>query len=287
MKRSRSDKSGLPADYLEPLVAALGDPAVLAGVRAEELEAVAFQLALYFGVRHDPATAAVLGGIYERLVEYVPAEDRQALVDELAVSVRGGASSVLALLPILQRERDAAVARAAALAMATHMPAAEGDPLTGPRALRALFEHTEEDAVRAGLVGALLALGDRRVRPLLDGLWRSLSPAACAALLGLSRARASVLEADWLLDWLEDAAPADSGQVAGSLARLAVDGDHRLLDLEREWPAGAAGEAFTVLREWTLAEAGAKFAPRLRDLARRVEPAGAMAAVLRAWGVPD
>ncbi|MEQ1833686.1 MAG: hypothetical protein ABL977_11580, partial [Candidatus Eisenbacteria bacterium] len=99
MPRPRPDKSSLPADYLEPLVAALADPAVLAGIRVEELEPVTFQLALYFGVRRDPATAAALGGVYERLVAEVAADDRAVLVQDLAAAVVSGASSVLALLP--------------------------------------------------------------------------------------------------------------------------------------------------------------------------------------------
>ena len=37
---------------------------------------VAFQLALYFGVRRDADTAAALGGVYERLVRDVTLEAR-------------------------------------------------------------------------------------------------------------------------------------------------------------------------------------------------------------------
>src|SRR5712692_5495684 len=104
MKRSRSAKPTLPTDYLEPLVRALGDPAVLAGIRVEELQPVAFQLALYFGVRRDADTAAVLAGVYERLVSDVTPEARALLLDDLTAAVAGGATSVLALLPVLQRE---------------------------------------------------------------------------------------------------------------------------------------------------------------------------------------
>src|SRR5262249_33084815 len=171
--------------------------------------------------------------VYERLVEDVTADARRALVDELAAAVRGGASSVLALLPVLQRERDAAVARAAALAFAGLMPAAEGDPLAGPRAARALLAPAELDGGRPGLVGALLALGDRRVRPLLDGTWRALPPAAAAALLALPRTWASRLELEWLLDWMEDADPATFAAAAGSLARPAGGGAGPGRGLER------------------------------------------------------
>src|SRR5499427_8969062 len=124
----------LPADYLQPLVTALANPATLAGIRREELQPVAFQLALYYGMRREADTAAALGGVYERMVEEVTAEERGTFVDELAAAVRGEASTVLALLPVLQRERDAGVARAAALAFAGLMPASGDDAMAGPRA---------------------------------------------------------------------------------------------------------------------------------------------------------
>ena len=285
MKRPRSDRRALPADYLQPLVTALADPATLAAVRREELEAVAFQLALYFGVRRDPETASALGGVYDRLVEERDVDDRRGFVDQIAAAVRGGATSVLALLPVLQRERDAAVAREAAAAFATLMPAEGGDPLAGPRALRALLDHAELEGVRAGLVGALLALGDRRLEPLLNGAWRALPPAAASALLALPRAWASLLEVEWLLDWMEDAEPATFAAIAGALARLAAEGGGRVLELERELPAPAGGESVTILREWSTHELGERLAPRWQDLARRAARPGALAPVFTAWGV--
>jgi hypothetical protein len=286
MKRSRPDRRSLPADYLQPLVTALGDPATLASVRGEELEAVAFQLALYFGVRRDPETASALGGVYERMQDERTPAERRAFVDEVTAAVRGGATSVLALLPVLQRERDAEVAREAALAFGTLLPADGGDALAGPRALRALLDHAEPDGVRAGLVGALLALGDHRLAPVLDGAWRALTPAAAESLLALPRTWASRLEVEWLLAWMEDAEPATFAAIAGSLARLATEGEGRVLELERELPASAAAAPITILRDWSARGLGEELAPRWRDLARRAGAESAFAAVFAAWGVP-
>jgi len=58
-----------------------------------------------------------------------------------------------------------------------------------------------------------------------------------------------------------------------------------VLELERELPAPPAGESVSVLRRWTVAEAGAQLAPRLRDLARRTDRDGALDGVFAAWGV--
>jgi hypothetical protein len=285
MKRPRTDKSTLPADYLEPLVSALADPVQLAAIRVAELQPVAFQLALYFGVRRDADTAAVLAGVYERLVRDVTGEERALLVDDLSAAVASGATSVLALLPVLQRETDAAIVRSAALTFATRMAATADAPLAGPRALRALLDHAELDGSRAGLVGALLALGDARVQPLLSGAWRALSPAAANALLALPRPLASVLEVEWLLDWLEDADPVTSQAIATSLARLPAEARGRVLELERELPLASAEDGFSVTRRWTSEELGQHLRERFTSLARRAAEPSALDEVLRAWGV--
>jgi hypothetical protein len=288
MKHSRRipDEPRLPDDYLEPLVRALADPAVLAGIRVAELQPVAFQLALYFGLRRDADTAAALGGVYERLLRDVTLEARTQWLEDLAAAVAGGATSVLALLPVLQRETSAALVRSAALTFATRMSNSPEDPLAGPRALRALLDHAELDASRAGLVGALLALGDARVRPLLAGAWHALTPGAAGALLALPRSHASRLEAEWLLDWLEDADPATFRALSASLANLPVAGRGRVLEIERELPSGADGDALTVRRAWDPAELGELLAERFRSLARRSGDPAAFEAVLAAWSVP-
>ena len=287
MTPPRASRRTKPADYLQPLVAALGDPAVLAGMRVAELQPVAYQLALYFGLRREPAIAAALAGVYERLRRDGTEEARRTLVEELAAAVRGGASSVLALLPVLQHERDPRLVREAAFTFATRMPAADGDLIAGPRAVRALLDHTEVSAVRAGLLAALLGLGDRRVAPLLDGTWRLLDADGREALIGIPREHATLLEVDWLFGWLEDVDPAGFAAVAASLAGLAESSGGRLLDLERELPATDEREGVSVLSEWSASEAGERLAPRVRDLERRVSSGGDLRVVRRAWGIPQ
>jgi hypothetical protein len=272
-------------DYLQPLVTALADPGVLAGIRVHELQPVAYQLALYFGVRREPATASALALVYERLHRDGTIEDRRTLVHELTATVRRGATSVLALLPVLQHERDAELVGEAAFTFATRMPDAEGETLSGPRAIRALLDHTEPAVVRAGLVGALLSLGDRRVANVLDGTWRMLDGEGRAALLALPREVSTLLEVEWLLGWLEDADPAAFDEVADSLAALPAASGGRVRDIERELPASGEDDTITVLSEWSAAEAGERLAPRLRDLARRAATPAALDGVRRAFEV--
>jgi len=271
-RRDRREKRALKSDYLEPLVTALGDATVLAGVRVEELQPIAYQLALYFGHRRDPATSAVLGEVYDRLLAEVERDARAELVTDLVAAITADSTSVLALLPVLQRETDADLVRTAALVFATRMAPTAGDVLTGPRMLRTLLDHAEPDGVRAGLVGALLALGDARVAPLLDGAWRVLSSEAATALLALTRGMATRLEVEWLLAWLEDAEPTRFAEVAASLARLPGEGGGMIVEVERELPAGPAGDSLALLREWTPAAPAQELAPRFESIARRAEP---------------
>lgn len=281
-KRRRDQRRSLPPDYLEPLVGALQDPAVVATIHPEELEAVAFQLALYFGLRREPETAAALGLVMERLVAESAPEERLALVEEIAATVRRDATSVLALLPVLQREREASVARAIGLAIATLTAPDGADPMTGPRTLRALLDHTEDPQVRAGLVGTLLALGDARVSPLLAGVWALLEPEARIALAALPRALASEAELDW---WMTVAAEGDDAAlIAGTLARLPVEGGGQVLALEREFPAGEGGEALSVLSDHEVSWHAQRLADALRALAARAGGESG-AALLSAWGL--
>ena len=273
-------------DYLRALVERGDDPAFWTTIRDEELPLLAYQLALYFGLQRDADTASALSGLYARVVERVSVDDRMELCDHVTESVRGGASSALALLPFLQRERDATVAQAAATAFATLLPATQEIPLAGPRMVRTLLDHTDEDAIRLGLVGALLSLGDRRVLPLLRGSWRALSPASRDALLAAPPPLVTALLVEFLLDWLEDADVAASAAIAATLSRLPTQGAGRVLDLERRLPE-REGEEVEVLAEWSAADYGAQLAPRLRDLARRVDEPASLAAVLAAWGVSD
>jgi hypothetical protein len=283
-RASRRQKS---ADYLQPLVAALADPGVLAGIRVAELQPVAYQLALYFGLRREPATASALAGVYERLRRDGTVDDRRTLVRELAQAVRREATSVLALLPVLQHEREPALVRDAAFTFAARMPEASGEELSGPRAVRALLDHTESTAVRAGLIGALLAFGDRRIAPVLDGTWRALDAEGRDALLALPRERATLLEVEWLLGWLEDADPVSFAAVAASLAALPAQGGGRVQDLRHELPVRGEADTVTVLCDWSVEEAGERFAARIHDLARRAAEPGALDGVRRAWGVED
>ncbi len=276
------------ADYVRPLVERGAQPGAWDALDTDELLLVVFQLALYYGATREPEAGTSLATAYERLAVAAPAGERMELLERLAEAVRAGSTSVVALLPFVQREPDSTVVQAAATSFASLLPLTGDDPMTGPRTVRALIEHAEDEPVRVGLIAGLLALGDRRVLPLLRGAWRALTPEGRESLTrtGLPFATASV--AEFWLDWLEDADPAESHLVADALARLPGQSGGRVLDLERRFPENAPGDApeIAVIGEWTTRAYAERMAPRLADLERRGLAPAALAEVRSAWGVP-
>lgn len=292
--RSRPGRGGRGAphepptvDHVRPLVELASRPGALEALDGDALLLVAFQLALYYGVNHDADVGESLGTVYARLVEDVTADERLELLERTTESVRGGATSVVALLPFVQHETDVRVVQAAASSFASLLPPADGDPMTGPRTVRAMLDHADDGRVRAGLLAGLLSLGDRRVLSVTQGAWRALPAEGREALTRASVPFASACVVEFWLAWLEDADVESAPGVAEALARLPREGGGRVLDLERKFPENAPdGEPeIAVLGEWDASDYATRFAERLA----RLEPAAAAAVesagVRAAWGL--
>lgn len=273
-------------DYLRQLAEFGRDPEAWKRLEEDELLLLAFQQALYLGSGESEAGSG-LAGLYAEMVARVTRDDRMELLDRVSEAVEAGSTTVLALMPFLQHEPDASIVQSAALAFAAHMPLTAGDPMTGPRTIAALVPHADDDAVRVGLISGLLALGDRRVLPVLRGLWRHLGPEAREALTRQSLPFACASTVEFLLDWLEDADEEGFGIAAAMLARIPADGNGRVLDLKRRFPANLDGDeiGIEVVGEWTAADFGARIAPRLADLERRENEPRVLPAVRAAWSV--
>ena len=263
------------------------DPSRWETLDPDALSLIAFQQALYYGANHDPEAGASLGTLYAYLVERVTVLERLELLERIAEAVQGEATSVLAMLPFLQRETDPQVAQMAAVSFASLMPLTEGDRLTGPRTLRSLFEHSDEEAVRVGLLAGLLALGDRAVQPLLVGVWGALSPEGQLALLRAPQPFVSALLVEFLVGALEESADGVATELGSRLVALASEGDCRVLDLERKFPENAPDDRpeIVLLGEWSAAEFGLRLAERLRLRAARTDAPVDLTAVMRAWGI--
>lgn len=277
----------MSADYLQHLVEIGRDPARWEALDPDALLLIAFQQALYYGANHDAEAGASLGALYGYLVGRVTIEERLELLERVGEAVQGGATSVLAMLPFLQRESEPHVAQMAAVSFASLMPLTDDDPMTGPRTLRTLFNHSEDEAVRIGLLAGLLALGDRRVAPLLPSAWASLSPEGQVALTQAPQPFVSALWVEFLVDALV-AAPGASDSahaVAARLILLPKEGESRVLDLERKFPENAPDERpeIALLGEWSVHEYSERIAGRLAEAAANPTRTWDAAAVQAAW----
>ncbi len=263
------------------------DPTRWESLDADALKLIAFQQALYYGANHDPEAGSSLGTLYAYLVARVTVEERLELLERIGEAVQGGATSVLAMLPFLQRETDPQVAQMAAVSFASLMPLTDNDRLTGPRTLRSLFEHCDEEAVRVGLLAGLLALGDRAVEPILAGAWGALSPEGQIALARAPQPFVSALLVEFLVTVLGES-PADvAPEVVARLVALASEGQGRVLDLERKFPENAPDDTpeIALLGEWSVAEYGGRIADRITSAAAVEGRAWDVAGVRAAWGL--
>lgn len=277
-----------PGAWLREMAAMAQDPARVDQLGDDDLLLIVFQQCLYFAHTQDPSANAALADVYPRLAARVGEDDRVELLERVTESVESGGSSVVALLPFLQHETSVDVVALAAGAFATLMPLTAGDELTGPRTLARMAEHAEDPAAQAGIAAGLLELGDARVRPLLDALWRAL-PAESRARLAARRPPSPLVFAatvDFWADALTDAGPADAAAIGAALEALARAADPpRVLDVRRKFPANAADDRdeIEILADRPLAEVAERIAPRLRAAAAVANDG--LAGALAVWGI--
>ena len=280
--------------WLHELAAIARDPSRWDALDEDSLLLIAFQQCLYFAHTRDPEAAGALAEFYPHLARRVGTDERLGLLDRVTSAVEEGNTSVLALLPFLQHEPDADTVAMAGLAFATLAPLESGDETSGPRALVRMAELAEDDGTRAGLLGAVLQLGDRRTLPLALAGWAAL-PAPARVRLAALRAPSSLAFASVAEFWL--AALEDEGgdaevtaAAASALAAIPASAEPpRVLDVRRKFPANAPDDRdeIEILADETVAAHAGRIEPRLAALAARADRAALVGAIRRAWGLPD
>ena len=288
-----------PLDELDALMAT---PARWPEIPLETLHQLVYYQCLSYGMDPDDAAVPGLTALYRVAVARMHPGARQQIVTHLGrvldrvhreQDVQEGAGCTNALLPILVGDPDPSVVASAAFEMATLLPLEDDDPMTGPRYVHTLLEDVDDEP-RAGLVAALLQVGDRRVAPLVAGAWRQLGfegrQSLALLILGLRALHAVTVE--FLVSWLEDEAADTSapgfGIVAATLARAGRHaGEHGVLEATRILPVTAAGpgETFATSQTLTRETVAAAIAPRLAAVARREQPPELTRQVLDEWGL--
>ncbi len=244
---------------------------------------------LGFGWETRGGAEEIFAGRYEEFVRTAGLDRRVRTVIRVAEAAEAGEGSALSLLPFILADPARQVIHTAALEATLLVPMADGDPLTGPRTLLAFADTFSAGHARAGILGGLLLLGDRRILPLIrEERWR-LAPAGRSMLMEAWSGYALAAQIDFLVDWLEDAPEYDFGGIVAALAAIPERASHSaVIDVERRFPRRCGdddGPPLIITARWSIEEYAAILAPRLLDLHRRETPPRTLQLALDAWGI--
>ncbi len=243
---------------LERLAAMVQDP-----VRVQEIGADQWPLAMMacgLMTCNDPSRLEDNLIAYRIFASKTTAAARKASLAQLVrfITARKG-EGWRALLPYALLEPDAALARKAALQIATLAQPNDRHQLRGVVELVTLL--TQRENAPATLLDALLSLSDMRVLPLLSPL-RDLPTERLSKLISALQTTANRLSCTWLLSVLPTDA-ALTAPVAEALCRLAT-GATTILDLTLPMPSWAYQSPVPQpLHGWTPAEYFARMKPEL------------------------
>ncbi len=260
---------------LERLAAMVQDP-----VRVQEIGADQWPLAMMacaLMTSNDPSRLEDNLIAYRIFAAKTPAASRKASLTQLTrfITARKG-EGWRALLPYALMEPEAALARKAAMQVATLAQPSEQAPLRGITELVELL--TRRENAPTALLDALLSLSDMRVLPLLSPL-AELPTARLTDLLTSLQTTANRLSCTWLVSLpAQDAALAKPATHA--LCRIAA-GAGFILDLTLPMPSWAfKSPAPQPLHGWTPAEYFARMKPELQSTLSPTQ----LAAVQAAYG---
>lgn len=237
---------------------------------------------------------ASIGALYARLLEDWSEGDRADIIRQVAASLTVGAASVEVLRLFLAAEPDPPTAATAVLDMVHLTPLIDADPLNGVVLVARLFEEMEDH--RVAIVMGLLLLGDRRVLPVLHGLWERLDGKQKNDVLQARSGFGYASTVVFLLKRLRrEQDEGLFGQLAAALYRLPQETEAgprpgEILDVERRLPSSTLEDEPTVilLQSWTIAEYGRMIAPELRALAQQESEPRVLPYVMAVWGIaPD
>lgn len=276
---------------------ALGrQPDVWSSLPAEQLRLVNYVRVLSYAFTNDINEIPRLEDLYQLVVQRLSVSDRKQLVQDVAVVLDSRLGQLNAFMPFLFYDPDLFVVSTATVCYATLYPLEDDDPMTGPKACLEFVETyaNNNEQMAAGILAGMLALGDWRTLPLLDGGWNRLSRVGQRQLREAWSPSFYASVVEFWLRWLEDVEEEEFGGPASALARLPRElPNERVIDVERRFPApynmppedAAAAPPIRLVQEWTIEEYARIIEPRLRALYARETHEKVMPYVLEAWGL--
>ncbi len=260
---------------LERLAAMVQDP-----VRVQEIGADQWPLAMMacaLMTSNDPARLEDNLIAYRIFASKTPAVSRKASLTQLTrfITARKG-EGWRAILPYALVEPDAAIARKAAMMVATLAQPTDAEKLRGVSEL--VSQLVQKEIAPSALLDALLSLSDMRVLPLLEPL-AGLPTERLIKLVNALQTTANRLSCTWLCS-LPARFPELAEPVTNALCRLVI-GSTAILDLTLPMPGWAfQNPAPQPLHGWTPAE----YFARMKSELSPVLSARQLASVQAAYG---
>lgn len=243
-----------------------------------EFQRMAFLACLTFE-RH-PERAMTMFRLFADLASRLGVSDRLRLLGTVTAFVEEGRASAESLMPFILFDHSDAVISVASREYALLHPSPAENPMEGCGLLLARVDAVDMLATRkAAVLAGLVSLGDMRLCGLVLGKVDMFSgPAARRALACTEGAFTTLLQVEFLLDWLEHTTlPEDAIAAADALAALpGRSASGMVSEVERVFPSTAApaGEELRVVHQLTFMQALERVRPRLATMAMLAELEG-------------
>ncbi len=276
------------AEYRIELEAVAADSTSWRRIPKEQFQLLAFQQIMAFGCDEDQDRITRLMSLYPVIEARLTIGERLRMIEQVAGFVaRYRLPFGRVFNPFLYLEQDDSVFTTALMTFVSYFDEPGDDStMTGPEAVLALLSTFLPR--RQGLtISTLLLLGDQRLLPLLDGIWRRLDGEATLALTRNRTGFMYVAVAEFYLRWLEDIDESAYGVPAAGLVQMRRSAIHPVvMDVERDLPVrDPATNPIRTIREWTIAEFATEIEPRLRTLLAKEGEEQVIPFVLQEWGL--
>jgi len=194
-------------------------------------------------------------------------------------------------LPFLVHDSDPAVVSKALIDFVSESPYVDGE-LYAVSELRSLFNGNLL-ANRGAVFGALIALGDIEVEPLLESIKPSLSVENVRTAARVHTAFLKKFSIAYWIKWANELCPkgdndslAKFGACATAISLcLRYDQTGKVVEAKRNFPCSKTQEPITFLKTWSLPEFAELIAPELYALESAESPPRVFSDVLRSWGL--
>lgn len=294
-----ADSSGMRAGLkgnVEEALRLFASEAEWTGLNLAETEFVLEETLKCYGATFDQHMIKAIFQFYRRYLGMADVARRQRLLTRMTEFISSGHQNrYVALLCFLSADTDGQITSGAALDLAMVMPQDQGDPLTGPKyvafhgcgGLRAKLGKPGQDD-EGDVAAGLLLLGDMRLLPLLEEIWERLTPEGRRRMVRRNSNLVTALMIEFLLRRLEaDKDEEYHGELGAALHNLPEIASRLpmavVMDIRRNFGLPPGKEPMELLGRETLAEAFARFRPRLEALiARETEPK-VLPGVLAVW----